>query len=182
MAKRSMLSHLLGKSNAEDDEEKDREEDARAEDEEKEDDTSAEEEDEKDPEAEEEDEGETESEEEEDDEPKARRRSGKRAAKHRSPVASGFALVRSPEAKGREKLAASLGEKVAAGKLTYKEASALLSQAPKKSSLAEAMRGRDVNPGASTAPGGGQKKADIQASWDKAFKKVASFGRRQRAA
>lgn len=62
---------------------------------------------------------------------------------------AGFAVVGSTEAKGREKLAAELGKKVAAGKMTYGEALKMLAAAPKGSRLAESMSGKDRNPGTS---------------------------------
>lgn len=61
-----------------------------------------------------------------------------------------FALLGAKEAKGRDGLARGLAEKVNAGKLTYGEAKAMLSTAPRASRLADAMAGRDRNPGADT--------------------------------
>lgn len=73
-----------------------------------------------------------------------------------------FALIRSPEAKGREKLATALAEDVAEGRLTAKRAKALLACAPKASRLADAMAGKDVNPGPSG--GGGQGNGKLSAA------------------
>ncbi len=64
---------------------------------------------------------------------------------------AGFALVGSKAAKGREALAAKLGEKVATGGMTYGDAMGMLGAAPKASSLSAAMAGRDRNIGGSDA-------------------------------
>ena len=58
-----------------------------------------------------------------------------------------IAVMNSPEAKGREKLASSLAKDVARGALTQKRAVALLKDAPRTGGLAKAMAGRDRNPG-----------------------------------
>lgn len=87
--------------------------------------------------------------EEDDDEPKATA-TGTRA---------GFALVGAKAAKGREALAARLGEKVASGAMTYGDAMGMLTASPKASGLSAAMAGRDRNIGgddpSASKPGAG---------------------------
>lgn len=85
--------------------------------------------------------------------------------------AAGFALLAAPEAKGREALAQRLGRKVAARKLTYSEAKAILAAAPKGRRLDAAMAGRDMNPGADA--GGDRPRAAAAADgWKKAIAKA----------
>lgn len=62
-------------------------------------------------------------------------------------------LMSSTEAKGREKLAASLAKDVARGRMTSKRATALLKSAPRTGGLSKAMAGRDRNPGQDRAGG-----------------------------
>jgi signal peptide peptidase SppA len=76
---------------------------------------------------------------------------------------AGFALVGSKAAKGREALAAKLGEKVAMGSLTYGDAMGMLTTAPKASSLAAAMSGRDRNIGGD----GGKEATGLGAAVDR---------------
>ncbi len=140
------LAHLLpkaGKSRAEEDEE---EKDATTSEDQTDDETESEE-----------DEDEKEAAEDEKDDEAEGDEDDKEAAGRASRVAAGFALVKSPEAKGREKLAAELGEDVAAGRMSAKRAKALLAAAPKASRLGDVMAGKDVNPGPSggESPSGG---------------------------
>ncbi|MBA5779521.1 hypothetical protein H2509_20515 [Stappia sp. F7233] len=67
-----------------------------------------------------------------------------------STIDAAFGLLRSPEAKGRDKLAAELAEDVAKGRMSAERAKRLLAAAPKKGTLADAMEGRDRNPGRDT--------------------------------
>lgn len=69
---------------------------------------------------------------------------------------AGFALLNHKEAKARPGMAAKLAKKVAGGKLSYGEAVDLLASAPKASRLADAMAGKDRNPGND----GGQNRAE----------------------
>ena len=135
MGNRSKLSHLLGKapkaSETDDDKEKD-EEDASAEtddDKEKdEEEASAETDDDKD-------------DDEKDDDKSAK--IGKR-------IDAAFALLKSPEAKGRDKLATELAEAVAHGEMTSARAKSILAAAPKgRGLLQESMDGKDMNVGPS---------------------------------
>ena len=79
---------------------------------------------------------------------------------------AGFALVGSKQAKGREALAAKLGTKVAAGKLTYGEARGMLASAPRQGRLGAAMADRDHNPG-QDRPGAGKAGAGLAAAVDR---------------
>lgn len=79
---------------------------------------------------------------------------------------AGFALLGSKEAKGREPLAQKLGAKVASGKMTYGEATDMLAAAPKASRLADAMTGRDRNPG-NDRDGSGKAKSGLGAAVDR---------------
>jgi capsid assembly protease len=76
-----------------------------------------------------------------DDEPaEPAARSSRRAPRARG--RDGFDVLALPSAKGREALAASLGRKVSAGKLTIDEADEMLGKAPKAGRLTQAMEGR----------------------------------------
>ena len=88
-----------------------------------------------------------------------------------SPMKAALALIKSPLAKGREKLAASLAERVAEGKMTGKDAEALLAEAPKASRLGDTMAGRDINPGAGAPP---SKQQDAEAAWGKSFTRAGA--------
>lgn len=79
---------------------------------------------------------------------------------------AGFALLATPEAKGREALARHLGQRVASKKMTFGEARATLTAAPKSNRLSEAMANRDMNPGA----GDGDRRATGD-SWSKSIAK-----------
>lgn len=82
-----------------------------------------------------------------------------KSAGTRSRTKAAFALMKSPDARGREKLAAELAEDVAEGRLTASRAASLLKASPKASRLSDTMSGRDVDPGAdgggSARPGSG---------------------------
>ncbi len=79
---------------------------------------------------------------------------------------AGFALLGCKEAKGREPLAQKLGAKVASGKMTYGEATDMLAAAPRASRLADAMAGRDRNPG-NDRDGSGKAKSGLGAAVDR---------------
>lgn len=149
------LAHLL-KAEEEDNDKPEGEEDDKPEGEEEEDRPEGEEDD-NDPDAETGDEDEDAEDDEEEPSAKAKGNS------------AGFALVGSTAARGREKLAAELGRKVADGKMTYGEAKKLLGAAPKGGRLGEAMRGRDVNPGAGGG-GSGKAGAALATSMDRQLK------------
>lgn len=82
-------------------------------------------------------------------------------AKNRAKAA--ISLMKSADARGREKLAAELADEIVEGSLSAKRASAILASAPKASRLGEAMAGRDVDPGSDSGrnatPGSGLKTA-----------------------
>ncbi|MCK7615189.1 hypothetical protein [Roseibium sediminicola] len=69
------------------------------------------------------------------------------ASEQASNVAAGFALMRSPEAKGRTKLATELAEDVASGRMSVDRAKTILKTGAKESSLSAAMNGKDKSPG-----------------------------------
>jgi len=63
-----------------------------------------------------------------------------------SPLTAAFALMKSPDAKGREALAQELAEDVATGKMTAGRAAALLAAAPKGGGSLAAAMGERANP------------------------------------
>ncbi|EFO33911.1 hypothetical protein TRICHSKD4_1030 [Roseibium sp. TrichSKD4] len=72
---------------------------------------------------------------------------GDNATCSRANVDAAFALMSSPEAKGRSKLAMELANDVANGSITPARARGLLKASGKSSSLSQAMSGKDKSPG-----------------------------------
>jgi signal peptide peptidase SppA len=95
---------------------------------------------------------------------------GKEPAAKATGSRAGFALLSCKEARGRDELAKKLAAKVAAGKLGYGEAKDMLAAAPKASRLADAMAGRDQNPG--SPDGGGNAGAGLAAAVDRVIAKT----------
>ena len=88
---------------------------------------------------------------------------------------AGFAILGHKEARGRTDLATKLGKKVSSGKMTYGEAVGMLAAAPKGNRLADAMAGRDRNPGTDGGSDGASKaNAGLAAAVDRMNAKKAA--------
>lgn len=87
-------------------------------------------------------------------------------------VAAGFAFLEHPETKGREKMAHHLAPLIAKGRMTTEEAVELLRLAGRRVSLAEAMRGRDINPGLDNGDYVSPRQR-VASDWNRAFQRAA---------